>query len=39
MPQLKFGLKIWNNISIGEGPGPLGPSPGYALDCNGSCKR
>jgi len=33
MSQLKFSLKIWNNISIG-GPGPLGPPPGYALDTN-----
>jgi len=32
MRQLKFSLKIWNNILIGEGPGLLGPLPGYALD-------
>jgi len=24
--QLKFSLKIWNNILIGEGAGPLGPT-------------
>jgi len=30
MSQLKFSLKIWNNVSIGRA-GPLGPPPGYAL--------
>jgi len=29
MSQLKFALKIWNNISIG--PGLLGSPPGYAF--------
>jgi len=28
MSQLKFSLKIWNNIVIGGG---LGPCPGYTL--------
>jgi len=32
MSQLKFSLKIWNNILIGgRTQGPMGPSPGYAL--------
>jgi len=31
MSQLKFSLKIWNNILIGGGTGSLGPSLGYAL--------
>jgi len=31
MSQLKFSLKIWNNISIGGRVEPLGPPPGHAL--------
>jgi len=31
MSQLKFSLKIWNNILNGVGPRPLDSPPGYAL--------
>jgi len=30
----KIQPKICNNISVGGGPGLLGPPPGYALDYN-----